>query len=476
MRRARLSSLFAATLGLLAAPAAAQIPLADDDLTEVTDLLESFDDSWAERDLDGLMAPVSAQFGCELYGGVNRELLRETFGILLDALPDSRVSTYILETARRGGYAQAFTCRRFSPVDSPSERLEELCHVYYLTREPAGIRVIGLEEYDHDGYACLEGNRFVQRRFAFSFEVPERMFATPVPESGAALEEIVLRGDRLRSELRVMLIPADRALDLEAAFDADLDDWVRNNRPAKVETRGEAQIGGHPAWDAMVRYSAPSCRLTGTSELEKKRARRVYVAIDPRYLLSFTLHAPRTSFARANQWLDEVMESLQLDLGEGLTFAETVARRNGWGSLDGGFFACPDSGLMIQVPDGFDLALTRTGALLSLQASTGTEAVAFRIDCVPLLDPTVSLDDLISLDDMSRAAPHRGRRAVRVGRHDALQIERTVSRALTDRHERIVYIRSRRHLITVRASGTREEIESAQEALESLLSGISVNE
>src|SRR5690606_34965777 len=102
----------------------------------------------------------------------------------------------------------------------------------------------------------------------------------PVPDGGTALEEVVLRGDGLRTELRLVLLACEEPFDLEAAFDEDLETWLGENRPAKVERRRRGEVAGLPAWQATIRYSGRGCQLGGGGPHdEPKRARRVYVAL-----------------------------------------------------------------------------------------------------------------------------------------------------------------------------------------------------
>lgn len=446
-------------------------------------LIESFDAAWAAHDLDRLMAPVSPFFGCELYGDVNASQLRETYELLLlGDLGDTRSSTHVLDVHYEAPHLQVFTCRTFSPTGRPNQPVEELCHVYYLKPEREHLAIVGLEEYDHRDYECLRDDRYEQSRFAFSFTRPEGFFAVPVPDTGAALAEVVLRGDGLRTELRLLILQRAEPIDLVAAFDADLQDWMRANPPAKVETRRRTEVAGLRAQQAVIRYSGSSCRLAGTErDVEPRRSRRVYVALDERHLLTLTLIAPRTSFAAASDALDGLLESLEIDLDDGATYTETIENRNGWGHQEGGFFACPDSGLFVQAPEGFDLELTRTGAVLSLRASpTGggptTGAASFQIDCVPLLDPDVPLTDLIAQDDRNRTTSRRSRQDCRVGDLRAVRVDRELPMAgARARMEKIVYVRSGRHVVTIRVAGTPSEVESAQPALDSLLEGISIH-
>ncbi len=466
-------------LAVVAAPAAAR-PTGETDAADREDaaraLLEAFDAAWADGDLDAMTAPLSPFFGCELYGDVNASQLREAFGLLLDDLSGTRARTHVLAVRAEGEYVQAFTCRLFSPVDRPARTVEELCHVYYLKGADDALSIVGLEEYDHDGYSCLRPDRFVQERFAFSFDLPPGTFVVPVPDTGASLEEVVLRGDGLKSEIRLVLLQCDEPLDLEEAFDTDLKDWMRENRPAKVERRRRTEVAGRPAIRASVRFSGASCRLAGVGrDVEPKRARRTYVALDDTHLLAVTMQTPRKDEAAADAALEAVLRSFELDLDEGRTYGETIERRNGWGRRDDGFFACSDSGLVVQAPEGFALDLVRTGPFVSLRAAPKDGGVSFRIDCVPLLDPDVPLEELIDLDAAAREATQRARLSRQVGDRNAVQVDRTFHAGSPRlRMEKIVYVRNGRHVVTIRVCGSPDDVEAAEPALEELLTGISI--
>ncbi|MFG0316582.1 MAG: hypothetical protein ACF8XB_04860, partial [Planctomycetota bacterium JB042] len=439
-------------------------------------VLESFDAAWAAGDLDAMTSPLSPFFGCELYGDVNASQLREAFGLLLEDLTGTRSATHVLSVRAEGEYVQAFTCRLFSPLDRPSRTVEELCHVYYLKGAADDLSIVGLEEYDHDGYSCLRPDRFVQPRLAFSFDLPRGAFVVPAPDTGAALEEVVLRSGGLKSEIRLLLLRTDEPFALEEAFETDLKEWTREHRPAKVERRRRTEVAGRPAIRASLRFSDASCRLAGVGrDVEPKSARRIYVALDDTHLLAITMQAPRKDEAAADAALESVLASFRLDLDEGRTYGETVERRNGWGRREDGFFACSDSGLIVEAPQGFELDLIRTGPFVSLRASPASGGVSFRIDCVPLLDPDVPLEELIDLDAATREATQHARLPRQVGDRSAVEVDRTFrAGSPRARMEKIVYIRNGRHVVTIRVCGSREDVEAAEPALEELLSGISI--
>lgn len=442
------------------------------DHADATAILTAFDAAWSAGDLDGLVGPVAPEFGCEIYDGVDARHLRATLENLRELLPGTTCRTEVLQLKGDGRVLQAFLCRKFTGAAGV---IEELCHVLYLRRTQNKLRLIGLEEFDHAGFERLTAGRYANETCALSFELPPGMFVVPRPPPGFYLERLLLRGDDLQSVIELVLLHTSRPYVLEDAIEHDLDRWLRDNMPAKVETRTRTTLAGFPAFRAVARYSGPECSLTRGDDrkVTPRRLTRVYVQLGDRFLLAVDLKTPRELHGAATDRLDALLDSLVVDVPAAASYADVVGRRLGWGCLPEGRFESREAGFVVQAPPGFQLELFRTDSLFTVQARRPPGSAIIRIDGVEKLDPEVTLEEHIAVDETQRGEA-LARKSLMVSGRSAVQVDRQLKRAGID-YESVIYIGGGRYLFTVRVTGTEDEVRRATDDLNAILRGISID-
>lgn len=473
--------LIVALLAAVSSTALAQVRgMSKRDYREARKVLESFDPAWADSDLDALMDPVSPSFGCEIYGQIDPVRLKLVYADLIADLAGSRCSTEIHSLADDGKVIQAYVCRLFHASDDTL--LEEQCQLIYLRRERARIRIVGLEEFDHEGFEAIADGRYRSATTLLSFAIPEQTFVVPRPRVGFALEHLLLRGEQLQTEIELLLIRTSSPFQLAPALDHDLRDWERRNAPAKIELLTDLKVSGFPARKAVARYRGSECSLDGGSQqAEQRHLVRVYVQLDETYLLAVDLRTPSKLLKSASRDFDRLLDSFRVELPEGETYAGAVRQQHGFNRLSERRFENRAAGIQVEAPPGFELELSESSSLFSLRAlrADGTPS-AVRIDGVELIDPAVSLDEMIAVDDAAyqrfseESALKKSTRSREVGGQSAVQVDRLPDSDPAGRLETVVYLTSGAFIITVRIAGSVDEIRDAQQDLEAILDSISI--
>ncbi len=462
---------FSVVLAAAVTAEARQSGVSSDDYSRAEAVLTSFDRAWGASDLDGIMAPISPQFGCELYGEVDAGMLRNTFATLFDMLPRSQCRTQVLGVADDGRHIQAYVCRKFTSDDS---LVEELCHLVYLKKESGKLRIIGLEEFDHEGYECVQSGRYSNPRLALSFHVPAGTFFVPRPKNGYFLERVLLRGHGLESSIEIMLLPTNDPIDLDAALTRDLGQWLSENAPAKLQRREPSSVAHHPAVRADARYSGMQCALSGRDQkMVQMELTRIYAQLDASVLLAIDLNAPRSLHAEAAAMLASVLESIEVSPPEGHTYGEWLAGQFGWGPITSGKFESDVSGFSVHAPPGFALERTHSPALFTLRARSPSGNSVILIDAVERIDPETSLDELIAVDEAAIPAKRERERHCTVGGQSAIQVDRRIE-APPSRFESVVYVGYGNYVFTIRTSGSADAIDAARADLERLLRNVSL--
>ncbi|MFH0944371.1 MAG: hypothetical protein V2A76_04160 [Planctomycetota bacterium] len=464
----------------VAAVAQDQTKVGRDDYPAVKALLTRFDAAWSRADLDAIMEPVSPLFGCELYGKVDPVQLQTVYEDLLQQLAGSRCETHVLGLKDDGHLIQAVVCRRYT--SQGRDLLEEQCHLIYLRKELATLRIVGLEEFEHEGLEAIQGNRYVSPNSMFSFEIPEQTFVVPRPRIAFALEHVLLRGEELQSEFEIFLLATARPFDLDQALDHDLEEWVRTNAPAKIEKLTRTKVAGYPARRADARFDGSECSLGGRNErVTERRLTRVYAQLDPSVLLAIDLRGLPRNRDSDQAMLKDLLQSIRIDCPEGQKYGDELSRRRGWGRLQGATFANDAAGFSLRAPPGFALELSHGGSLFSLNAiRPAPDAPLIRIDGIAMLDQSMSLDDMIEVDNaarsqVSRDSPSRiSSRKRQVAGRDAVQVDRPLARSAGNQYETVVYVTTGPYLITVRVVGSLDQLRAAAEDLDRLLESITI--
>ena len=450
------------------------------DYPAVKALLTGFDRAWSQADLDAIMEPVSPLFGCELYGKVDPTQLQSVYEDLLEQLAGSRCETHVLGLKDDGHLIQAVVCRRFTSADD--ELVEEQCQLIYLRKELASLRIVGLEEFEHEGLEAIQGNRYVSPDSMFSFEIPARTFVVPRPRIAFALEHLLLRGEELQSELEIFLLGTTRPFDLDQVLNHDLQEWVRANAPAKIERITRTKVAGYPARRADARFHGSECSLGGRSErVTERRLTRIYAQLDPSVLLAIDLRGLPRNKDSDQAMLRDLLKSIRIDCPEGQTYGRELNRRRGWGRLQDATFANDAAGFSVKAPPGFEFELSHGGSLFSLNAIRPTpDAPMIRIDGIAMLDRSMSLDELIQVDNAAqsqvanRASSQIHSRKRRVAGHEAVQVDRPLAKSDGNQYETVVYVSTGPYLITVRVVGSLDQLRGAAEDLDRLLESITI--
>ncbi len=137
------------------------------------------------------------------------------------------------------------------------------------------------------------------------------------------------------------------------------------------------------------------------------------------------------------------------------------------------------AGFSLNLPDGFELELARTHAVFSLQARRPAPGEPrIQIDGIEMIDPQLSLDKWIAVDDATysrRGKNKYKKRRRRVAGRAAVQVERQFESASDELYETVVYVNSGTFLITVRVAGSLDQIRLAADDLEAVLASISIS-
>ena len=474
---------------LLANQTQEHAPVTRADYTRAKSLLAGFDSAWSRGDLQAIMDPISPKFGCELYGEVDATQLRLVYQDLIEQLNGTRCATHVLRLVDDGQLIQATVCRQFT--SARNQLVEEQCQLIYLRKELSELRIVGLEEFEHEGLEAIDGDTYRSPKSMFSFKIPSRSFVVPRPRLAFSLEHVLLRGEELRSEVEIFLLKTSRPFDLEQALDHDLEEWVLKNAPAKVETRAHTRVADYPAMRAEVRYQGAECSLAGRSEkASPRRLTRIYVQLDDTILLAVDMRAEASRQDENQALLSGLLASFEIDCPRDESYLLKLRQRRGWGRLKAGKFVSDAAGFTVQAPPGFELELSQGSSLFCLQVGRPASGKPrIRIDGVAMFDQALSIEELIEVDNAA-ASPGRNRsdntrrtsedpgsfRSTkrRVSGRSAVQVERPVDSPSTDQYETVVYVSSGPYLITVRVIGTLDQIRAASEDLEQILESISI--
>ncbi len=373
----------------------------------------SFDDAWNHRDVGALMAPISSRFGCDMYGEINVSHVESTLRSLLDHLRGSTCRTEIVELAGDDPVIRVFARRR---IQNDGRTVEELNHVLYLRREPDGLKVTGLEDFDPVAFGRLSpplesgARRYENPRLAYRFVVPADTFAVPAPPIGAALDHVFVRAADLGDEIELFVIQTAEPFEVERALDRDLEAWTTQVDRGVVETRETAWIRGARAERATARYLGASCALIGgESAKSARRMVRTYAQLDRRFLLAIDLRASEERFPSARATLDALLESIAFDAAPGADYGRLVTSRNDCGVVADGKFRCARTGFALDAPEGFSLERVATNAQCHLVATVGTQregetAIEVHVEAEALMDPATTLGDFAMAQDLALEA------------------------------------------------------------------------
>lgn len=483
----------AALLALCAGtPAALAVQVPSDCRAAAEQVVTRFDADWASADFGRVMMdPFSQSFGCEFYGDIDARQLCEAFADMKKEMRGSRCVTRILRTQQIGSRVQVIACRRFEAADSrplagdaqptAPAPIEEQCHVFYLQPERDALKIVGIEEYDPRGLADLGGpaeHRYANRDLALEFDVPEGMFCVPRPRM-CALDHVVLRGDELRTQLHVLLMLTDGPLDLQAAFDHDMQRFQREHPGAEVKGRRSVSLLRFPALEAEASYMA--CGCTFTAGRESKRARRSlrrYAQVDKNVLLAVELDHESTDKRSAEACYQSLLRSLQIGVAPGASYYDLLAHRFGWGPIDGGRFAHEPTGFALAAPSGFSLEKTRAISLFHLVARRGRTPI--QVEGIELLEPECDVESLGAGDDANFlagsdpgagfTAEHRPRT---VASRDALLVERRL-KSDSRRAQDTLYVMIPGVVFTISASGSESDVAAARKDLDAIAEAITL--
>lgn len=489
---------FAVVLSLVAAfGSAAPSFAAQSALAESRRILLAFDAAWNSRDVDSMMANVSAKFGCNFYGGIGAEQLKRSFAKMLEALPNSRCVTRVERIVEQPGGIQAYVRREFfvepaSPAAAdasssgtrPSDAIETQCQIIYLQRVDGALQIVALEDYDPNALDGIAKDRFIDPRTGLSLRLPEGMFVVAAPRF-SSLNRLVLRSDDLHGEILVSLDLFPESFELEPAFDHDLRDWEKRTNDGSADRRGPATIAGYPGYRASGSYRGGACSLRPEEpgEAQPRSFTRIYVQPDPAVLLAILFDADRRVAERLVPKLDALVASIELAAAPKRSYGDALRERLGFGPIPGGVFRCADSGFVITCPPDFTAERVPTAGCFRLLLRRASDSLKISLEASLMLDPDCDPGEIAEDDDeafldavRTSAGPEVrvGHSRVQLGTLDWLRADRAVgsrSDPAGARSEFTFYSVCRPYMLTAEVRGGRDEA-STRSALENVLRGI----
>ncbi len=454
-------------------------------------VLLDYDRAFAAQDHAAIVATISPNFGCELYGGLSASELSRSLEFMFEELKDTRCATSILrieEADESSGLVQAYVSREYRQKNgsATSEPIETQNLVLYLKPEAGSeknsdraTQIIALEEFDPACLACIESSgakRFVDKAAGLSFSIPSDLLVVAGPRF-SSVARLLLRTPDLKGEIRIVLDLLPTPYELEPALDFDLREWTSMNTYSDVRVRRTCKVADHPAIRAEATYRGAACQLQPNSE--KKLARdvvRVYAQLDSDVLFAAYLDCDAHIAERIIPKLDTILDSLRLE--NSAAFGLGLKKRLGYGVIENGRFFDPRTGFSLRVPPGYTLDRSPSANCFCLTArapATTASGIAVRIEGIEPLEPEHGPSELAEFDDeafrvqVSNLAGREARIAherATIGKLSGVRVDRGSGSASDPIHVAF-YVKQDRYLIVFDV--TAKDTITARTALEAVV-------